>query len=61
MPCPRAGCGIAVQKDGGCNAMTCPCGCGFCFLCKRDLGADAHPHFSDRADPCYGKCFDGVY
>ncbi|KAI9905285.1 hypothetical protein PsorP6_014329 [Peronosclerospora sorghi] len=31
--CP--GCGIGVQKDGGCNHMTCLNGHQFCILCAR--------------------------
>eukprot|EP00580_Thalassiosira_gravida_P019316 CAMPEP_0201666856 /NCGR_PEP_ID=MMETSP0494-20130426/10372_1 /ASSEMBLY_ACC=CAM_ASM_000839 /TAXON_ID=420259 /ORGANISM="Thalassiosira gravida, Strain GMp14c1" /LENGTH=390 /DNA_ID=CAMNT_0048146391 /DNA_START=40 /DNA_END=1213 /DNA_ORIENTATION=+ len=31
--CP--GCGSRVEKDNGCDHMTCLCGCEFCFECGR--------------------------
>lgn len=53
-PCPT--CRRAIQKDGGCNHMTCrkPAGCGgqFCWLCG---GAYTSSHFSEG--PCKGKQF----
>jgi len=33
--CPR--CGMGVFKTGGCNHMTCSCGCHFCWTCGRDI------------------------
>jgi hypothetical protein len=29
--CPR--CAVNVHKDGGCNHITCPCGCHWCYAC----------------------------
>ncbi|KAI6904654.1 hypothetical protein KC318_g6342 [Hortaea werneckii] len=30
-PCPK--CGKKIEKNGGCDAMICPCGERFCWLC----------------------------
>lgn len=49
-----------VVKSEGCNAVTCRCGCGFCYLCGKNCGRDAHSHFGERG-ACYGKLFEGVY
>lgn len=63
--CPR--CGHYVIKESGCNAMSCRCGCGFCYLCGTDGGSDAHPHFGMRLlptgqpNPCYAQLFQGVF
>ena len=41
--CPR--CSLAFLDFAGCLALTCAnCGCGFCGLCQRDCGDDAHQH-----------------
>lgn len=41
--CPR--CEAVFEDFDGCLALTChSCGCGFCGLCFRDCGADAHQH-----------------
>ncbi|KAL5637158.1 hypothetical protein ACGC1H_000966 [Rhizoctonia solani] len=38
--CPNSSCGRQIQKDGGCDHMTCrrPAGCGheFCWFCRAD-------------------------
>ncbi|XP_062595847.1 uncharacterized protein LOC134257220 [Saccostrea cucullata] len=39
-PCPR--CREKVDKNGGCNAMTCRCGHHFCWLCLRDNPYGVH-------------------
>ena len=47
LKCPRAGCGQAFVKYEGCAALYCPragCGCGFCAICFKDCGRDAHDH-----------------
>jgi len=33
--CPQ--CGIPTEKSSGCNHMTCPCGCDWCWLCRKSL------------------------
>ncbi|KAH7842514.1 hypothetical protein Vadar_006199 [Vaccinium darrowii] len=35
VPCPK--CHKAVDKNGGCNHMSCICGAYFCWLCGEDL------------------------
>ncbi|XP_056587312.1 E3 ubiquitin-protein ligase RNF14-like isoform X2 [Triplophysa dalaica] len=51
--CPN--CGTHVQKDKGCNRMTCTsCWKNFCWVCFTVL-SDNNPydHFSDQKSPCY--------
>lgn len=52
--CPR--CKAPTFKDGGCNHITCPCGCHWCYKCCAGF---------NTADKCYehlsfvhGGCFD---
>jgi len=50
--CPH--CKALIEKNGGCNHVTCRCGCDFCWLCgqkvnKRHLGShfnEEHPMIS---------------
>lgn len=37
-PCPK--CGNPVEKNGGCNLMTCRCGQHFCWLCGDKTGVE---------------------
>ena len=39
--CPRR-----IQKNDGCNHMTCFCGCQFCWTCGLELPKDDHGHYS---------------
>jgi len=56
--CPR--CSVPILKNGGCNAITCTrCHAGFCYLCGKDCGSDAHPHFGEPGI-CNGKLFTGL-
>lgn len=41
-PCPK--CGKLVEKNGGCNLMTCRCGQHFCWLCGGSTGFDHTYH-----------------
>eukprot|EP00755_Sulcionema_specki_P027211 Sspe_Gene.87342::Locus_58513_Transcript_1_1_Confidence_1.000_Length_2718::g.87342::m.87342 len=53
--CPRCGCRFD-KTDHTCNAVTCfNCGAGVCWLCLKDCGDDAHPHFREPGE-CYGRC-----
>ncbi len=48
MCCPR--CALVFGEYSGCNALTCPkCAAGFCAVCLKDCGADAHPHIKASA------------
>lgn len=44
--CPH--CKVLVEKDGGCNKMTCRCGKQFCWVCKN--GITGYEHF--QANGC---------
>jgi E3 ubiquitin-protein ligase RNF14 len=41
--CPQ--CGMGVFKTGGCNHMTCSCGCHFCWSCGRDISDLLYDHY----------------
>eukprot|EP00931_Biecheleriopsis_adriatica_P120023 TRINITY_DN95175_c0_g1_i1.p1 TRINITY_DN95175_c0_g1~~TRINITY_DN95175_c0_g1_i1.p1 ORF type:complete len:422 (-),score=58.40 TRINITY_DN95175_c0_g1_i1:178-1422(-) len=56
--CPR--CGHMVQKESGCNHMTCRCREHFCYICGQSLDEkDPYSHFNQPPDrnPC--PLFDG--
>lgn len=37
--CPGAGCGVPIQRNGGCDHMTCNrCGQQWCWRCRREWG-----------------------
>lgn len=56
--CP--GCGSHIEKTGGCNHVTCPCGVHMCFLCGERLNEnDPYTHFSQR-NRCKGRLFEGA-
>ena len=43
--CPRGDCRQAFLDFTNCCAVHCSrCGCGYCALCQRDCGDDAHRH-----------------
>merc|ERR1712232_1136282 len=54
--CPR--CGLAFQDYDGCAALYCNhemdglkvggCECGFCAICFKDCGDDAHEHLKNE-------------
>ncbi|KAK7172176.1 hypothetical protein R3I93_004473 [Phoxinus phoxinus] len=54
-PCPS--CGINIQKDLGCNKMTCSsCWQYFCWICLAILNrSDPYSHFSDPSSLCYNQ------
>lgn len=62
-PCPS--CSVPVQKDYGCNHMTCAhCGTHFCYICGSWLTPrDPYRHFNEpKNKQCFQKLFpvDGV-
>ncbi|KAJ7102167.1 hypothetical protein B0H15DRAFT_315843 [Mycena belliarum] len=59
--CP--GCSVNIEKNLGCNHMTCSRGCGthFCYRCAAKLNpSDPYKHFSTPGQPCFSKLFDFV-
>ena len=44
--CPR--CKTPIEKNGGCNHMTCRCGCHFCWLCNADITKNRRLHYCGR-------------
>jgi hypothetical protein len=56
LSCPR--CDQAFANFDGCWALTCSrqgCGCGFCALCLKDCGSDAHAHVAECAGDVFGS------
>jgi hypothetical protein len=51
--CPE--CDVSIEKDGGCNHISCVCGTHMCWLCnyKSDSGGDVYDHLYDY----HGGCF----
>lgn len=47
--CPR--CKAPIEKNGGCNHMTCKCGAHFCWLCNADITIRPYDHFCGREVP----------
>ncbi|KZS95521.1 hypothetical protein SISNIDRAFT_408413 [Sistotremastrum niveocremeum HHB9708] len=44
-PCPK--CGMEMEKNGGCNHMTCLCGAHICWICmKADFSEGVYEHIS---------------
>lgn len=54
MKCPK--CKTPTYKDGGCNHITCPCGCHWCYKCGEGFGcaSKCYEHLSH----VHGGCFD---
>ncbi|KAK8842585.1 hypothetical protein M9Y10_025443 [Tritrichomonas musculus] len=52
--CPK--CQTPIFKDGGCNHITCPCGCHWCYKCGEGFktAAQCYAHLSK----VHGGCFD---
>lgn len=55
IPCPR--CKMPVEKEDGCNKMTCRCGCYFCYLCGADISTVGYDHFRNEGK-CGGRLFE---
>jgi hypothetical protein len=52
--CP--GCSLRTQRIDGCNHMTCPCGCEWCYICERRWNVD-HYSCRDRRMRSQSTCF----
>jgi hypothetical protein len=46
--CPK--CQTPTWKDGGCNHISCPCGCHWCYLCGAGYkaGGEVYAHMTDK-------------
>jgi hypothetical protein len=46
LKCPK--CQVVTWKDGGCNHITCPCGCHWCYVCGKGYrtGHEVYEHMS---------------
>merc|ERR1711860_137950 len=58
--CPH--CSAPIEKNDGCNKMTCwRCNTNFCWLCGDKLNpANPYGHFNIAGNNCYGALFQGV-
>jgi E3 ubiquitin-protein ligase RNF14 len=58
--CPT--CSVPVQKQAGCNHMTCfQCRTHFCYLCSMWLDPrDPYSHYNKKGKECYLRLFDLV-
>ena len=54
-PCP--GCRAPIEKNDGCNHMTCKCGVHWCWLCAQKIEgyADLERHVCNRYNPSIGE------
>lgn len=54
-PCP--GCKAPIEKNDGCNYMTCKCGVHWCWLCAQKIEgyADLERHVCNRYNPSIGE------
>lgn len=43
-------CGFAIEKNGGCNTITCRCGLRFCYVCKKEL-SETRATCTDHVNP----------
>ena len=52
--CPK--CKVLTYKDGGCNHISCPCGCHWCYKCGAGFSNpdDCYDHMTEK----HGGCFD---
>lgn len=53
--CPNSYCRIKCDLRDGCNAITCICGCTFCFICGEETGDDARHWTEGKSCPRWGR------
>lgn len=53
-------CAFSVEKNQGCNHMTCPrCSTHYCYLCVGEIsGTEPEKHYNVPDEQCYQKYFD---
>src|SRR5690348_2365825 len=51
--CPK--CNKPIEKNGGCNHMSCPCGHHFCWVCSGDFDHKTYNHSCGRYKDEDGK------
>ena len=50
-------CGQGVEKNEGCNKMTCACGAYFCWKCGQKLEGDGYSHYRNvNGEPGTSTC-----
>lgn len=53
--CPNSDCKIKCDLRDGCNAITCICGCTFCFICGEETGHDSSHWTQGKSCPRWGR------
>lgn len=55
--CPNIDCNTKINKDGGCNHMTCKiCTTQFCWICNKEIEKDNYGHYAVTEHYNSGDC-----
>ena len=55
--CPNTNCNTKINKDGGCNHMTCKiCEIQFCWTCNKEIEKDNYGHYTVTEHYNSGDC-----